>query len=57
MRFINEMDVKVYTGVNMGKFFRPLFSLLYDVFFCLRAFRIFKPDLIVVSNGTPGFMS
>lgn len=57
MRYFNEMNIKVYTGVNRGKLFGPSFSMLYDIFFCLRTYKIFQPDLIVVSNGHPGYMS
>ena len=57
MAYSKKLDLIVYTGKNRSRLFcRALFSSIYDIFFCLRAFRLFKPDLIVVSNGTPGFM-
>lgn len=57
MGFLNSMGIDIYTVANRGEFFRkPLFSLLYDILFCWKAFLSFRPNLIVVSNGTPGLM-
>jgi glycosyltransferase involved in cell wall biosynthesis len=58
IEMLKEYKTLVFRGRNRAQlFFKASFSPLHDIVFCMRAFLAFKPDLIVVSNTTPGLMS
>ncbi|KCZ72171.1 glycosyltransferase [Candidatus Methanoperedens nitroreducens] len=57
MALFKDSGAKVYTSSNRFKLFlHPLFSPIFDLFFCWKAFVSYRPDIIVVSNGSPGTM-
>lgn len=50
-------DVMLYPVANRSRLaFNPWFSWLFDIKKVFKAYRYYRPDLIVVSNGTPGIM-
>lgn len=58
LKMFHESGTRVYLAAERQKlsifsFLSPLFDLL----FCREAIRSFRPDMIVVSNGTPGVMT
>jgi glycosyltransferase involved in cell wall biosynthesis len=57
IELFRKMKIEVYVGSNRGSIFRKDYlSILYDLFFCWKAYTSFKPDLIVVSNASCGLM-
>lgn len=53
----NDNNLTVHTGLNRTFIFLyPFLSVLFDILFCCKTIRAANPDLVVVSNGTPGLM-
>jgi len=38
------------------KFYKPILSPFFDMLYCFKPVKKFKPDIIHISNGTPGIM-
>ena len=58
VEFLKRHGVRIFIGpARFGRFRNPLFAPFFDLVFCLSAYRAFRPDLMVVSNGTPGMMT
>jgi glycosyltransferase involved in cell wall biosynthesis len=38
------------------KFYKPILSPFFDMLYCFKSVKKFKPDIIHISNGTPGIM-
>ncbi len=54
---LEEQNIKIFKVCNRHKLFNlPYLSLIFDIFFVCQSFYTFKPDIIHVSNGTPGLM-
>lgn len=54
---LSEQNIKFFSILNRNKFFKlPYLSLIFDIFVTYKRFLQFKPDIIHVSNGTPGLM-
>ena len=54
---LNEQNIKIFIVLNRNKFFKlPYLSLIFDIFVIYKRFCQFKPDVIHISNGTPGLM-
>ena len=57
MKIFGDMNVAVFTTPNRKAFFRKSYaSLLFDFGVSIPACLLFRPDLIVVSNGTTNLM-
>lgn len=52
-----QAGIKIFVSPNRHRiFFLPGLSIIFDICFCRRALRSFKPELIHVSAGTPGLL-
>jgi len=52
-----DSGIKVFVSTNRFKLFlHPLFSPLFDLFFCWKAFAEYHPNIIIISNTSPGIM-
>lgn len=54
---LEEQNIKIVEVCNRNRLFKlPYLSLIFDFFIICQHFNVFKPDIIHVSNGTPGLM-
>ncbi|MBD2189001.1 glycosyltransferase family 4 protein [Pseudanabaena mucicola] len=54
---LEDQNIKIFEVSNRSKLFKlPYLSLAFDIFTVWNCFSTFKPDIIHVSNGTPGLM-
>lgn len=57
VQHLEDQNIKIFKVPNRSKLFKlPYLSLVFDVFTVWNCFSTFKPDIIHVSNGTPGLM-
>lgn len=54
---LEGQNIKILEVCNRSKLFRlPYLSIVFDIFTVCQYFNKFKPDIIHISNGTPGLM-
>lgn len=57
LEIFGTLQIEVYKSTSRPNlFFKPYFSLLYDITFCWKAYWSFRPDLIFVSSGAHDLM-
>lgn len=58
VELFEHYGVRTFVGPRrFGRFRNALFAPFFDAVFCWWSYRVFRPDLLVVSNGTPGLMT